>query len=160
MLRAELSVLADDVLRLEPQVALHEEARDDFEAALHRYRVAQVALDEANAPVDLARVQRVVDEATWSMARARAVLDGRRPPAPPPRLQQAGSRGEPAIELDELDRPVYIGSQTSFRAGWFGVGGGMFSGLLLGTMLGGFGGWVQGEGDDARDSDGGWSDEP
>src|SRR5688572_28626327 len=28
MLRAELSVLADDVLRLEPQVALREEARD------------------------------------------------------------------------------------------------------------------------------------
>jgi hypothetical protein len=40
MLRAELSVLADDVIRLEPRVALKEDARDDYEAATHRYRVA------------------------------------------------------------------------------------------------------------------------
>ena len=153
MLRAELSVLADDVLRLEPQVTLREEARDDFEAAIHRYRVAQVALDEADAPVDLVRVQRVVDEASWSMARARAVLDGRRPPAPPPRLQHAGSRGEPAIELDEREHPVYVGSEASFRAGWFGAGGGMFGGLLMGTMLGGFGGWLEDESHDRLESD-------
>ena len=48
---------------------------------------------------------------------------------------------------------MYVGSEASFRAGWFGVGGGMFGGLLLGTMLGGFGGWVENEGHDGLDSD-------
>ena len=95
MLRAELSVLADDVLRLEPEVALRDEARSDYEAATHRYRVAQAALDQADEPVDLVRVQRVVDEATWSMARARAILNGHPTPAPPAVLRHPGSRGEP-----------------------------------------------------------------
>jgi hypothetical protein len=154
MLRAELSVLADDVLRLEPHVAVREEAREDFDAATHRYRVAQAALDASDAPVDVARVSRVVDEATWLMARARAVLDGRRPPAPPPGLQHRGARGEPAIELDEHEHPVYVGSAAPFRTGWFAAGGGLFGGLLLGTMLGGFGGWVD-DGGYGLDSDGG-----
>ena len=90
MLRAELSVLADDILRFESRVAVHEEARDDFESATHRYRVAQAAFDEAPDDVDLVRVQRVVDEATWSMARARAIVEGRRPPEPPSRLRRPG----------------------------------------------------------------------
>jgi hypothetical protein len=97
---------------------------------------------------------RVVDEATWLMARARAVLDGRRPPAPPHDLQRRGDRGEPAIELDEHEHPVYVGSEAPFRTGWFAAGGGLFGGLLMGTMLGGFGGWVD-EGGFASDSDGG-----
>jgi hypothetical protein len=154
MLRAELSVVADDVLRLEPRVALREEAREDFDAATHRYRVAHAALDASDAPVDVARVQRVVDEATWLMARARAVLDDRRPPEPPPSLQNRGARGEPAIELDEHEHPVYVGSEAPFRTGWFAAGGGLFGGLLLGTMLGGFGGWVD-DGGYGLDSDGG-----
>lgn len=143
MLRAELSVLADDVLRLEPQVALREEARNDFEAATHRYRVAQAALDQTDDALDLGRVQRVVDEATWSMARARAILDGRPLPAPSSTLQRPGSHGEPAIELDDQDQPTYVGSRASFSSGWFGTGGGLFGGLLLGSMLGGFGSWVR-----------------
>jgi hypothetical protein len=143
MLRAELSVLADDVLRLEPRVALHEEARDDYEAATHRYKVAQAALDHAAAGLDLARVQRVVDEGTWAMARARALLDGREPPPPPPMLQQPGPRGEPAVQLDH-ERPVYVDSPMPFRSGWFGMGSGFLGGLLLGPMLGGFGGgWIE-----------------
>jgi hypothetical protein len=140
MLKAELSVLSDDVLRLEPQVALKPEARSDFEAALHRYRVATAALEQVDAPVDLVRVQRVVDEATWSMARARAILDGRPLPNPPETLQRPGPRGEPAIDLDG-DQPVYVGSREPFQSGWFG-GGGMFGGLLMGSILGGFGGFV------------------
>ena len=142
MLRAELSVLADDILRFEPRVAVHEEARDDFESATHRYRVAQAAFDEAPDDVDLVRVQRVVDEATWSMARARAIVEGRRPPEPPSRLQRPGLHGEPAIGLDDDDHPTYVGSNEPYRTGWFAAGGGLFGGLLLGTMLGGFGGWV------------------
>jgi hypothetical protein len=153
MIRAELSVLADDVLRLEPQAAIHEGARDDYEAAAHRYRVAQAALDQDHGRVDLVRVQRVVDEATWAMARARAEIEGRRPPAPPAALQQPGPRGEPAVRLDERQRPTYVGSTEPFRAGWF-AGGGLLGGLLLGPMLGGWfvqsGDGFDGDADDLR----------
>jgi hypothetical protein len=100
MLGSELSVLTDDVLRLEPLVVLKPEARGDFDAALLRYRVATAALGHVEAPVDLMRVQRMVDEATWSMARARAILDDRPLPAPPMRLQRPGQRGEPAVDVD------------------------------------------------------------
>ena len=137
VLRAELSVLADDVIRLEPQVALNEKSRDDYEAATHRYRVAQAALDYAKEPVDLVRVQRVVDEANWSMARARAILEGRQPPEPPPPLQRPGPHGEPAVGVDDGHQPVYVDSPAAFRSGWFSAGGGLFGGLLLGSMLGG-----------------------
>jgi hypothetical protein len=139
MIKAELSVLSDDVLRLEPQVALKPEAQSDFDAAVHRYRVATAALEQVDAPVDLVRLQRVVDEATWSMSRARAILDGRPLPAPPPVLQQPGERGEPAVDVDG-DEPVYVGSRESFQSGWFG--GGLLGGLLMGPMLRGFGGYV------------------
>jgi hypothetical protein len=91
VLRAELSVLADDVIRLEPQVALNEQARDDYEAATHRYRVAQAALDYAKEDLDLVRVQRVVDEANGrcpELVRSCRVAP-RRSPAP---LQRPGPR--------------------------------------------------------------------
>jgi hypothetical protein len=157
VLRAELSVLADDVLRLEPQVVLNEEARDDFEAAAHRYRVAQAALDYAKEPVDLVRVQRVVDEANWAMSRARAILEGRPPPRPPDVLQHPGSRGEPAVGLDDEERPVYVDSPAAFRSGWFSAGGGLFGGLLLGSVLGGLGGgWIVHEHDVGGDQLGDW----
>jgi hypothetical protein len=158
MLRAELSVLADDVLRLEPQVALTEAARDDYESATHRYRVAQAALDEGGDKVDLVRVQRVVDEAAWSMTRARAIIDGREPPPPPATLQQPGSRGEPAVRLDDGAQPTYVGSPAPFRSGWFGMGAGLFGGLLFGPMLGGFGVWgdeVQSDGETFEEGPGG-----
>jgi hypothetical protein len=150
VLRAELSVLADDVMRLEPHVALNEKARDDYEAATHRYRVAQAALDYAEGRVDLVRVQRVVDEANWSMARVRAILAGRRPPDPPSRLQRPGPHGEPAVGVDDGRHPVYLDSPAEFRSGWFSAGGGVFGGLLLGSLLGNFHhGWVVDEqGDD------------
>jgi len=132
VLRAELSVLADDVIRLEPQVALKDAARDDFETATHRYRVAQAALDYAKESADLVRVQRVVDEATWSMSRARAIVEGRRLPSPPQSLRRPGPDGEPAVDVDERERPVYVDSPAPFRSGWFAAGGGLLGGLLLG----------------------------
>ena len=135
LLRAELSVVADDVVRLEPQVALRPEARDDFEAATHRYRVAQVALENKDVAVDLLRVQRVVDEATWLMSRVRAILDGHQLPGPPSTLQTRGPRGEPAIELEDGDRPAYSGTRFPFTSGWFGIGGGLFGGLILGSIV-------------------------
>ena len=151
MLRAELSVLADDVLRLEPQVTLKPEARNDYESALHRYRVAQAALDTTDAAVDLVRVQRVVDEATWLMARVRAELDGRPLPAPPARLQHHGPRGEPAVTVDDANTPHYLGTPTSFRSGWFALGPGLFGGLLIGSILGGSTGWVDDSGEEYQE---------
>lgn len=159
VLRAELSVLAEDVMRFEPHVAMHGEARDDFDAATHRYRVAQAAIDHADEPLDLVRVQRVVDEATWSMSRARAIIEGREPPEPPPTLQRPGPHGEPAVAVDDDHRPVYVDTPAAFRSGWFGAGGGLFGGLLLGSMLGGFGGgWIVSEESDGEEFDSGGGD--
>ena len=143
MIRAELSVLADDVLRLESDVVLHEAARNDYESAVHRHRVVQAAMEQhaAGAQVDLARVQRVLDEALWSMSRAKAIVQGYPPPPPPTALQNPGTRGEPAVRLANDDRPTYVGAPMSFRSGWFGGGGSLLGGLMLGSMLGGFGGW-------------------
>jgi hypothetical protein len=147
LLRAELSVLADDVVRLEPEVQLHPDAQSDFDAAVNRYRAAQAALDAADEPIDLVRVRRVVDEARYSMDRARAILDGREPPLPPEHLRRVGEHGEPAVTVDDDRQPAYVGYPGGYRDGWYGGmgGGGLFSGLLLGSLLaGGFGGWGYG----------------
>ena len=166
LLKAELSVLADDVVRFEPDVELHPEARSDFDAAVNRYRAAQAAMESADQPLDLVRVARVVAEARYSMDRARAIIEGREPPAPPDELQRPGRHGEPAVTLDEDRQPAYVGYPGGFQGGWFGgTGGGLFSGLLLGSLLaGGFGGWGYGgttiinEGDDGGGGDFGGGD--
>ena len=166
LLKAELSVLADDVVRFEPDVELHPEARSDFDAAVNRYRAAQAAMESADQPLDLVRVARVVAEARYSMDRARAIIEGREPPAPPDELQRLGRHGEPAVTLDEDRQPAYVGYPGGFQSGWFGgTGGGLFSGLLLGSLLaGGFGGWGYGgttiinEGDDGGGGDFGGGD--
>jgi hypothetical protein len=149
LLRAELSVLADDVVRLESEVGMNPEAQSDFDAGVNRYRAAQAALEYADQPLDLVRVERVINEARYSMDRVRARLAGRPLPEPPLDLQRPGRHGEPAIALDERAEPMYVGYPGGWGGGWFGggVGGGLFSGLLLGSMLGGFGGWGHGYGD-------------
>jgi hypothetical protein len=157
MLRAELSVLADDVMRLEPQVVTVPEARADYEAATTRFRAASAALDYADEPVDLVRVDRVVREAEYAMSRARAIVEGREPPTPPAELQRPGRHDEPALDVDDTGQPVYVGAGPFYGGGWFGGGGGgLFSGLLLGSMLGGMGpfGWGGG----LHHDHGGWSD--
>ncbi len=141
MLRAELSVLADDVLRLEEQVRLHPAARGDFDAAVSRFRAANAALDYADEAVDLVRVSRVVDEARYLMDRARAIVDGHDPPPPPDTLRRPGRHGEPAVDLDDDRRPVYVGYPGAFGGGWFGGAGSLFGGLLLGSALFGPFGW-------------------
>ena len=146
LLRAELSVLSEDVMRLEPEVALHPDARIDYDAAVDRFRAASAALDYADEPVDLIRVERVVAEARYAMARARAIVAGHEPPPPPQELRQPGRHDEPPLDVDEYGRPVYAGGAPFYGGGWFGGGGGLFSGLLLGSMLGGFGGWGWGGG--------------
>lgn len=145
LLRAELSVVADDVMRLEPLVVTNPDARSDYDAATARFRAASAAIDYADEPVDLVRVDRVVREAEYAMSRARAIVEGREPPAPPADLRRPGRHQEPALDVDGNGRPVYVGAGPFYGGAWFS-GGGLFSGLLLGSMLGGFGsfGWGQG----------------
>jgi hypothetical protein len=95
-------------------------------------------LDYADEPIDLVRVGRVVDEARYAMARAKARLAGREPPSRPEDLRRPGRHNEPPVGLDASGAPVYAGGQPFYGGGWFG-GGGLFSGLLLGSMLGGWG---------------------
>ena len=155
MLAAELSVLADDVMALEPQVALHPEARDDYEAGVSRYRAGQAALEYAGDDVDFMRVGRVIAEGRYAMNRARARVEGREPPPPPEELRVPGRHDEPALDVDDRGRPVYIGAGEPFYGGgWFG-GGGLFTGLLLGQMLGGGWGWGGGYGHHPGDDGGG-----
>ena len=155
LLQAELTVLAQDVVGLQPQVDLHPEARPDYDAGVARYRVAEAALEEADDRLDLDRVERVIREGEYAMSRARSRIDGREPPPPPPELARPGRSNEPALDVDERGQPTYVGYASPFYGGgWFGAGGGLFTGLLLGQMLGG--GW----GDDViyvddRDSYGG-----
>ena len=90
-------------------------------------------------------------------------MAGRPPPEPPPELRRPGRHGEPAVDLDDDRRPLYAGYAGPYQVGWFG-GGGLFNGLLLGALLGGFGGWGWGgttvinEGDTYVDGDGGGGD--
>lgn len=152
LIQAELSVLAEDVMSLEPQISLHPAAADDYEAATSRFRVAQAALEHADDPIDLVRVQRVVDEGRYAMSRAKAIIQGREPPPPPAELTQPGRRGEPPVDLDEDGRPAYVGAggygSPFYGGGWFGGGGsGILTGLFLGSMLGGGWGWGSGGGD-------------
>lgn len=143
-LGAELSVLASDVVTLEDQVDLHPDARPDYDAAVMRYQAAQAAIERADDDVDFVRVRRVIDEGRYAMNRARAIVEGREPPAPPADLTRPGSHNEPPIQVDEQGQPFYAGAGMPFYGGggWFGGGGGLLTGLLLGSMLGGgFGGW-------------------
>ncbi len=155
MIRAELSVLADDVIRLENDVVLHDAARFDYESATHRYRVAQAALERftPNGLIDLTRVQRLVDEASWSMSRAKAIVQGYPAPEPPPNLQHPGPRGEPAVRIDEDDRPAYVGAPITFQSEWFSAGG-LLGGLMMGSALGSLGGWAGQESSDGIAWDG------
>ena len=160
MLQADLSVLGDDVLALEPEVTMHPDARDDYDAGVTRFKSAQAALEYADDQVDLVRVGRVIDEGRYAMARARAVAQGRPPPPPPPELTRPGRHDEPAMELDEAGAPRYsgYGGPMPFYGGggWFGGGTGLLTGLMLGQMLGGgFGGWGGGYYGGGAQGDGG-----
>lgn len=143
-LRAELSVLADDVLRLEPEVEVHPEARQDYDAAVSRYKWLDAGIAQIDSPDDPPRIQRAMAEARYAMARAQAIVRGHEPPAPPAELTAPGRYGEPAIEVDEEDeyrRPRYAGYGGGWYGGGFFGGNDLFTGILLGHMLGGGFGW-------------------
>ncbi len=159
VLRAELSVLSEDVLRLESDIVMHPEARLDFDAAVDRFRAASAALDYADDPVDLVRVARVVSEARYAMARARAIVGGYPPPPPPDELQRPGRHDEPPLTVDDGGQVVYAGGGPFYGGGWFGGSGGLCTGLLLGSRLSGpfgmfGGGWGGGWGDHGSDHGG------
>lgn len=168
LLQAELSVLGQDVMELEPDVILHPDARPDYDAGVTRYQSAKAALEYADDRIDLVRVERVIDEGRYAMARARAVIDGRQPPPPPESLAHPGRHGEPPIELDDERQPVYTGYGGGWYggSGWFGGGSGVLTGLMIGSMLGGGwgGGWGGGHyvgghgGQDEGGSDSGGGD--
>jgi len=158
LLQAELSVLGQDVIELEPNVTIHPDARPDYDAGVTRYQSAQAALEYADDQVDLVRVERVIDEGRYAMARARARIDGREPPPPPENLTRPGRHDEPALDVDERGEPVYVGyggMPWYGGGGWFGGGSGLLTGLMLGQMLGGgYGGWGHyggGHGDGGND---------
>ena len=168
MLQAELSVLGNDVIQLEPQVTMHPDARPDYDAGVTRYQSAQAAMEYADDQVDLVRVERVIDEGRYAMDRARARIEGREPPPPPEKLTRPGRHDEPALDVDERGEPVYVGyggMPWYGGGGWFGGGGGLLTGLMLGGMLGGgWGGWGGGHygghghegGGDGGDGGGDW----
>ena len=161
MLQAELSVLASDVMELEPHVIIHPQARPDYDAGVTRYRSAQAALEYADDQVDLVRVERVIEEGRYAMDRARARVEGREPPRPPESLTRPGRHEEPALGLDERGEPVYVGYGGPWYGGggWFGGGGGLLTGLMLGNILGGgwggWGGWGHDHGHGGDDGGGG-----
>jgi hypothetical protein len=145
LLEAEVGVLAGDVVSLDSQVRLHPEAAADYEAATTRFRVAQAALEHGGERIDLVRVRRLVDEGRYAMSRVRARLDGREPPPPPADLRQPGRHDEPAVALDERGQPGYVGRDgftgygPFYGGGWFTGANGLVTGLLLGSLLGGWG---------------------
>ena len=150
-LRPSLTVLADDVLALEPAVALHEEARADYDEAVRRYRWADAALGQVDTAAEAGRVQRVLDEGHYAMARARAITQGRPPPAPPAELTVPGPNREPPVVVGDDGVPGYVG----WGGGWYGggwFGGDLLTGLALGSILSGPGwGWGGDGGGDTGD---------
>lgn len=139
LVRADLGVLANDVIALEPVVTLHPDAADEYEEAVSRFRFASEAVDKVLEPDDFDRVRRVVAEAHYAIARAKAVIDGREPPPPPPELASPGKHDEPPVVI-ERGRPTYGGAESGwYGGGWFGggAGGGLLTGILLGDALSG-----------------------
>lgn len=162
-LRAELAVVADDVVRLEDEVTIHPGAREDYEAGVARFRWAQAAVEGIDSPDDVPRVRRALAEASYAMSRARAAIRGDDPPLPPAGLRQPGPYGEPAVDLDEERRPVYAGYGGGWGGGGFFGGNDLFAGILLGQMLGGLGwgggfGWGGGHHDHGGDPGAGGGD--
>jgi hypothetical protein len=153
-LRPSLTVLADDVLALEPSIQLHEEARPDYDEAVRRYRWAEAAIGQVDTAAEAGRVQRVLDEGHYAMARARAITQGRPPPPPPAELTVPGPNREPPVVVGDDGVPGYVG----WGGGWYGggwFGGDLLTGLAIGSILSGPGwGWGGGWGDGGEDGGG------
>jgi hypothetical protein len=195
----DLIALGEDIRALDIDTSM---PGTDPEAARHHadavdaYQRAARILDRAARPQDLAGMSAALEAGRFSMASARAILDGRPPPerrppcffdprhgpstedvewTPPggiPRTVPAcaadaqrvrdGVDPESRQVLTGMGRPVPYynapGYYAPFMGGYFGGFGGMgglFTGFLLGSALGGWGGYPVYVGDGGGEGDGG-----
>jgi hypothetical protein len=195
----DLIALGEDIRALDIDTSMPgtdpEAARHHAEAVDAYQRAARI-LDRAARPQDLAGMSAALEAGRFSMASARAILEGRPPPerrppcffdprhgpstedvewTPPggiPRTVPAcaadaqrvrdGVDPESRQVLTGMGRPVPYynapGYYAPFMGGYFGGFGGMgglFTGFLLGSALGGWGGYPVYVGDGGGEGDGG-----
>jgi len=197
----DLVALGEDIASLDLDTRMPgadpEAARHHAEAVDAYQRAARI-LDRAARPQDLAGMSAALEAGRFSMASARAVLEGRPPPErrppcffdprhgpsvedvewtppggvprtvpacaadaqrirdgvdPESRLVPAGGGGR----VPYYNAPGYYGPWFGGYFGGFGGMGGLFTGFLLGSALGGWGGYpvyVGGDGGDGGDGGG------
>jgi hypothetical protein len=167
----DLIALADDVQRLETEVAGNQGAQAAYDRAVQAYGAASQAYDRARTPKEMSAVAQSLDDGRYEMAVAQAALEGkpapeRRPPcffdprhgpsvrdvlwAPP----GGSARKVPACEMDAErvehgeepeTRQISYGGQTMpyyYAPPMFGgYFGGFLPGLLVGELLGSPFGW-------------------
>jgi hypothetical protein len=202
MAQEDLVALGEDIRALDIDTAMpgaDPEAVRHHAAAVDAYQRAARILDRARRPQDLAGMSAALEAGRFSMASARAILEGRPPPerrppcffdprhgpstedvewAPPggiPRTVPACAADAQRIRdgvvpearqvltgaggrVPYYDAPGYYAPWFGGYFGGFGGMGGLFTGFLLGSALGGWGGYpvyVGGDGGDGGDGDGG-----
>jgi hypothetical protein len=198
----DLVALSDDIRALDMDTSMpdaDQEAVRHYTDAVDQYQRAATALDRARRTEDLAPMSAALEAGRFSMASAKAILEGRPPPerrppcffdprhgpsvedvqwAPPdgaPRMVPACAADAQRVHdgLEPESRQVLAGAGGRMTPYWNAPGyygpwaggyfggfpmGGLFTGLLLGSFLGG--GWghpvyVGGDGGDGGDGGGG-----
>jgi hypothetical protein len=194
----DLVALGDDIRALDLDTSMpdaDQEAVRHYTEAVDQYQKAATALDRARRVDDLAPVSAALEAGRFSMASAKAILEGRplperRPPcffdprhgpsvedvqwAPPdgaPRMVPACAADAQRIHdgLEPESRQVLAGAGGRMTPYWNAPGyygpwaggyfggfpmGGLFTGLLLGSFLGGGWGYPAYAGDGGGDSGG------
>ena len=198
----DLVALADDIRALDLDTSMPDanpEAVRHYTEAVEQYQRAATALDRARRTEDLAPMTAALEAGRFSMASAKAILEGRplperRPPCffdprhgpsvedvewtPPggaPRMVPAcaadAQRIHDGLEPESRQVPAGAGGRMTpywnapgyygpWAGGYFGgfPMGGLFTGLLLGSFLGGGWGYPVYAGGDAGGGDGGGGD--
>jgi hypothetical protein len=196
----DLVALSDDIRALDLDTSMPDadpEAVRHYTDAVDQYQKAATALDQARRTEDLAPMSAALEAGRFSMASAKAILEGRpvperRPPcffdprhgpsvedvewAPPdgaPRMVPACAADAQRVHdgLEPESRQVLAGAGGRMTPYWNAPGyygpwaggyfggfpmGGLFTGLLLGSFLGGgWGGYPVYVGGDSGDAGGG-----
>ena len=169
--REDLVALASDVQELEDDVERLPAAKQDYLAALDQYARASDAFDRARTTQQLRPVAEALDQGRYLMESAKARLAGREPPERRPAcffdprhgpsvrdVQWSPDSGAPrdvpacaacALRVEQGEEPesrqVLVGGRMTpyWAAGpmYGSYFGGFLPGLLVGEMLGGFGGF-------------------
>jgi hypothetical protein len=194
----DLVALGEDIRALDIDTSMpgaDPEAVRHHADAVDAYQRAARILDRAARPQDLAGMSAALEAGRFSMASARAILEGRPPPerrppcffdprhgpstedvewAPPggiprtvpacaadaQRVRDGDDPGARQVLTGAGDRVPYYnapGNYAPFMGGYFGGFGGMgglFTGFLLGSALGGWGGYPVYAGGDGGDGGG------